>query len=96
MLFIMVFTIARAPICQRVAQICHFLLGLQRSLPAGIWSVHSQFMEAVGLQYLSGGVRGGLAALGWAAVACLPHEVDTAVDGTIGQHGARFLHRCRR
>lgn len=53
-------------------------------------------MEAVGLQYLSGGVRGGLAALGWAAVACLPHEVDAAVDGTIRQHGARFLHRCRR
>lgn len=50
-------------------------------------------MEAVGLQYLSGGVRVGLAALGWAAVASFPHEVDAAVDGTIGQHGARFLHR---
>lgn len=53
-------------------------------------------MEAVGLEYLSGGIGGGLTAPHWAAVPCLPHEVDAAVDGTIGQHGARLLHRCGR
>lgn len=89
-------TAARASVGERVAQVCHFLLGLERSLPAGIGSVHRQLVEAVGLQYLSGGVGGGLAASRWAAVARLPHEVDTAVDGTVGQHGAGLLHRCGR
>lgn len=49
-------------------------------------------MEAVGLQYLGGGVGGGLVASRRAAVARLPHEVDAAVDGAVGQHGARLLH----
>ena len=88
-------TAARASIRQRVAQVCYFLLGLERSLPAGIWSVHSQLVEAVGLKYLSGGIGGGLVASCWAAVACFPHEVNTAVNGTVRQHGARLLHRCR-
>ena len=85
-------TIARAPVSQRVAEVCHFLLGLERSLPAGIRSVHSQLVEAVGLEYLSGGVGGGLDASRRAAVPCLPHEVNTAIDGTIRQHGASLLH----
>ncbi len=89
-------TTARASVSERVAHVCYFLLGLERSLPAGIWPVHSQLVEAVGLEYLSGGVGGGLTASRWAAVACLPHEVNTAIDGTIRQHGARLLHRCRR
>lgn len=86
-------TAARASVGERVAQVCHLLLGLERSLPAGIWPVHRQLVEAVGLEDLSGGVGSGLTASRWAAVARFPHEVDTAVDGTIRQHGARLLHR---
>lgn len=48
-------------------------------------------MEAVGLEYLGGGVGGGLVASCRAAVARLPHEVDAAVDGPVGQHGARLF-----
>lgn len=86
-------TIARTSISKRVAQVCYFLLGLERSLPAGIRPVHSQLVKAVGLEDLTGGVGGGLAASSWAAVARLAHEVNTAVDSTIRQHGARLLHR---
>lgn len=86
-------TTARASVSERVAQVCYFLLGLERSLPAGIWPVYSQLVEAVGLEYLSGGIGGGLAASCRATVACLPHEVNTAVDGTIRQHGTRLVHR---
>lgn len=85
-------TTARASVGQRVAQVGDLLLGLERSLPAGIWPVHSQLVEAVGLEYLSGGVGGGLTASRWAAVARLPHEVNTAIDGPIRQHGASLLH----
>lgn len=85
-------TIARASVGERVAQVCYFLLGLERRLPAGVWPVHRQLVEAVGLQYLGGGVGGGLVASHRAAVARLPHEVDAAVDGAVGQHGARLLH----
>lgn len=95
-IFIAARTAARASVGERVAQVCHLLLGLERSLPAGIWPVHGQLVEAVGLEDLSGGVGSGLTASRWAAVARLPHEVNTAVDGTIRQHGARLLHRGRR
>lgn len=85
-------TIARASVGERVAQVCYFLLGLERRLPSGVWPVHRQLVEAVGLQYLGGGIVGGLVASRRTAVACLPHEVDAAVDGAVGQHGARLLH----
>lgn len=52
-------------------------------------------MEAVGLEYLCSGIGGGQSALRWAAVAGFPHEVDTAVDGPIRQHGACLFHSGR-
>lgn len=85
-------TVARASVGERVAQVCYFLLGLERRLPAGVWPIHRQLVEAVGLEDLRGGVGGGLVAPRRAAVARLPHEVDAAVDGAVGQHGARLLH----
>lgn len=85
-------TVARASVGERVAQVCYLLLGLERRLPAGVWPVHRQLMEAVGLEYLGSGVRGGLIASRWTAVARLPHEVDAAVDGAVGQHGARLFY----
>lgn len=85
-------TVARASVSERVAQVCYLLLGLERRLPTGVWPVHRQLVEAVGLEYLGGGIGGGLVASRWAAVARLPHEVDAAVDSTIGQHGARLLY----
>lgn len=85
-------TIARASVGERVAQVCYLLLGLERRLPAGVWPVHCQLMEAVGLEYLGSGIGGGLVSSRRAAVARLPHEVDAAVDGAVGQHGARLFH----
>ena len=76
---------------QRVAQVGHLLLGLQRGLPLGLGQLHRQLVDAAGVEDLGGGIGRGLGRLAGAVVVGLGGEVDAAVDGAVREHGTRFV-----
>lgn len=76
---------------QRVPQVGHLLLGLERGLPLGLGQVHGQLVDAAGVEDLCGGVGSGLGCLAGAVVVGFGGEVYAAVDGSVREHGARLI-----